>query len=41
MSSAETFPSIGEAVRAAALKLLAMPERLEAIDQTAEGNLST
>jgi hypothetical protein len=34
MSSAETYPTIAEAMTAAALKLLAMPERLEALDQT-------
>lgn len=28
-SSAETYPTIPEAIRAAALKLLEMPERLE------------
>jgi hypothetical protein len=32
MSSAETYPSIAEAMTAAAMKLLAMPERLEALD---------
>lgn len=32
MSSAETYPSIGEAITAAAMKLLNMPERLEALD---------
>lgn len=32
MSSAETYPSIAEAMTAAAMKLLDMPERLEAID---------
>jgi len=32
MSSAETYPSIAEAVTAAARKLLDMPERLEALD---------
>ncbi len=33
MSSAETYPTIAEAMTAAALKLLAMPERLEALDR--------
>lgn len=32
MSSAETYPSIAEAMTAAAMKLLDMPERLEALD---------
>lgn len=32
MSSAETYPTIAEAMTAAALKLLVMPERLEALD---------
>ena len=32
MSSAETFPTIAEAMTAAALKLLDMRERLEALD---------
>ena len=32
MSSAETYPTIAEAMTAAALKLLDMPERLEALD---------
>lgn len=34
MSSAETYPTIAEAMTAAALKLLNMPERLEALDRT-------
>ncbi len=34
ISSAETYPTIAEAMTAAALKLLDMPERLEALDQT-------
>jgi hypothetical protein len=34
MSSAETYPTIAEAMTAAAMKLLDMPERLEALDQT-------
>jgi len=33
ISSAETYPSIAEAITAAALKLLDMPERLEALDR--------
>jgi hypothetical protein len=32
MSSAETYPTIAEAMTAAALRLLDMPERLEALD---------
>jgi hypothetical protein len=32
MSSAETYPSIAEAMTAAAMKLLNMPERIEALD---------
>jgi len=32
ISSAETYPTIVEALTAAALKLLDMPERLEAMD---------
>ena len=32
MSSAETYPTVAEAMNAAALKLLDMPERLEALD---------
>lgn len=32
ISSAETYPSIAEAMTAAAMKLLDMPERLEALD---------
>lgn len=35
MSSAETYPTIAEAMRAAALKLLDMPLRLEALDTEA------
>ena len=34
MSSAETYPTIGEALTAAALKLLDMPERLAALDRS-------
>jgi hypothetical protein len=33
ISSAETYPSIAEAIAAAALKLLDMPDRLEALDR--------
>ncbi len=33
ISSAETYPSIAEAMTAAAIKLLNMPERLEALDR--------
>ncbi|KRC80891.1 hypothetical protein [Sphingomonas sp. Root241] len=33
ISSAETYPSKAEAITAAALKLLEMPERLEALDR--------
>lgn len=33
ISSAETYPTIAEALTAAALKLLDMPERLEAKDR--------
>jgi hypothetical protein len=32
MSSAETYPSISEAIAAAAVKLLNMPERVAALD---------
>lgn len=34
MSSAETYPSIAEAMTAAARKLLDMPGRLDALDAT-------
>lgn len=34
MSSAETYPTIAEALTAAALKMLDMPDRLEALDKT-------
>ncbi len=34
ISSAETYPTIAEAMTAAAIKLLDMPERLEAMDRT-------
>ena len=33
MSSAETYPTIAEAITAAAIKLLDMPKRLEAMDR--------
>ncbi len=33
MSSAETYPTIAEAMTAAAMKLLNMPERLDAMDK--------
>jgi hypothetical protein len=33
ISSAETYPTTAEALTAAALKLLDMPERLEAMDR--------
>lgn len=34
ISSAETYPTIPEAMTAAALKLLDMPERLDALDRS-------
>jgi hypothetical protein len=34
ISSAETYPTIAEAMAAAALKLLEMTDRLEALDRT-------
>ena len=34
ISSAESYPTIAEAMTAAALKLLDMPERLEALDHS-------
>lgn len=34
ISSAETYPTIAEALTAAALKLLDMPERLAAMDRS-------
>lgn len=34
VSSAETFPTVAEAIIAAAHKLLAMPERLAALDRS-------
>jgi hypothetical protein len=33
ISSTETYPTVAEAMTAAALKLLDMPERLEALDR--------
>ena len=33
ISSAETYPTIAEAISAAAIKMLDMPERLEAMDR--------
>lgn len=35
ISSAETYPTIAEAITAAALKLLELPERLEEMDRIA------
>ncbi|UOK73855.1 hypothetical protein [Ancylobacter polymorphus] len=35
ISSHETYPTIGEAIAAAAMKLLDMPERLARLDQDA------
>jgi hypothetical protein len=35
ISSAECYQTIAEAITAAAMKLLAMPERIEALDATA------
>lgn len=32
ISSAETYPTIAEAISAAALKLLELPERIDALD---------
>ena len=40
ISSAESYPSVGEAITAAALKVLEMPERLEALEAQNSG-LST
>ena len=34
INSAETYPTIGEAIAAAAMNLLDMPERLARLDQT-------
>ena len=33
ISSAETYPTMAEAISAAAIKMLDMPERLEALDR--------
>lgn len=33
ISSAETYPTMAEAISAAAIKMLEMPERLEAMDR--------
>jgi hypothetical protein len=38
MSSAETYPTIAEALTAAALQMLDMPDRLEALDRTDEAS---
>ncbi len=38
MSSAETYPTIAEAMAAAALMLLDMPERLQALDRLQTSN---
>lgn len=35
ISSAETYPTMGEAIAAAAIKLLDMPERLAALESSA------
>jgi hypothetical protein len=40
MSSAETYPSIAEAMAAAARKVLETPERLAALDQSTEAGNS-
>jgi len=40
MSSAETYPSIAEAMAAAARKVLEMPDRLAALDQSTEAGNS-
>jgi hypothetical protein len=36
INSAETYPTIAEAISAAAIKMLDMPERLEAMDREAQ-----
>ena len=41
ISSAETYPTISEAITAAAIKLLDMPKRLAALDDEALGHSST
>ena len=33
MSSAENYPTVGEAIAAAALKLLGMPDRLDRLNE--------
>ena len=38
MNSAETYPTIAEALTAAALKMLDMPDRLELLDRTEEAS---
>jgi hypothetical protein len=40
-SSAETYPTVAEAITAAALKLLDLPERLKALDQTERAPTAT
>ena len=37
ISSAESYPTITEAIAAAAMKLIEMPERLEALDHDSNG----
>jgi hypothetical protein len=41
LSSAEVYPTIEEAIRMAAFKLLRMPKRLEAFDQEAAGSATS
>lgn len=36
INSAETYPTIAEAISAAAIKMLDMPDRLEAMDHEAQ-----
>lgn len=36
LSSDETYPTIGEAIAAAAMKLLDMPDRLARLDRTGD-----
>ena len=36
INSAETYPTIAEAISAAAIKMLYMPERLQAMDREAQ-----
>jgi len=36
ISAAETYPTIGEAIAAAAMKLLDMPDRLARLDRPSE-----